>query len=438
MNQLRNPTGTHDLNPSDIALREYIIGVAKQCFINYGGQQIDTPVMELYDNVRDLYGEEFHKLVYKFKDEHDDLILRYDLTVPFARFVGMNGLRLFRRFQIGTVYRCDDPQISKGRYRAFLQADFDIAGSDLGSGVFDMEVLQLAEDLLSKLLGDHFMIRLNHKDLISQYLQKLNVPVDNLSTVCSSIDKLDKKNLEEVCTELLQKGISGEIVEDISNLIKELTIKRTSKQTLDYLIQNNLIEGNTYDQFSILLDKLNYTGICDKIVFDPLLARGLDYYSGIIFEAYYLDKDIMGTSICAGGRYDNLIGKFSNHGQIPAVGISLGIERIATILENTKFSIPKNNIDVYVASIGEGMLNERIKLCSLLRKQNISTMMSYLGNPKMRTQFDDVFNYDAKYMVIIGQEEMKSEVIKIKTIATKVEETFNLNDGVNKLKGLIS
>jgi histidyl-tRNA synthetase len=169
------------------------------------------------------------------------------------------------------------------------------------------------------------------------------------------------------------------------------------------------------------------------------LARGLDYYTGIIFEAYYNDKKIMQSSICAGGRYDNLISKFSNHGQIPAIGLSLGIERIVTILENKqKYLFTKNNIDVYVASIGKDMLNERIKLCSLLRKYNISTMMSYLENPKMKTQFDDIFNYQVKYMIVIGADEIQSGKIKIKNISTKKEEIFDREQGINKLKELVS
>jgi histidyl-tRNA synthetase len=437
MNQLRNPTGTKDLNPADVAIREYIVGIAKECFTNCGGVQIDTPVMELYSNVKNLYGEEFHKLVYRFKDEHDDLILRYDLTVPFARFVGTNGLKLFRRYQVGTVYRCDDPQISKGRYRAFMQADFDIAGADQNSGIFDIEILQLADNLLSKLLGTStFTIRLNHKDIIVQYLTKLLVPSDKMQTVCSSIDKLDKRELDDVCRELTQKGLDGEIIMGIKKFISELLLNGGSpREILDYL--KGFIDDATYILFSSVLDRLHLIGL-SNIVFDPLLVRGLDYYTGIIFEGYYTDKLIMPTSICAGGRYDNLIGKFSNHGKIPAVGLSLGVERIVTILENTGlFKFPLKSADVYVASVGKNILNDRIKLCGELRKLNISTMMSHLENPKMKSQFSDVFTLGIKFMVVIGPDEVKSGKIRIKVIDSRSEEVYDRDVGINKLKQLI-
>lgn len=437
MSQLRNPTGTKDLNSYDLSIREHIINIAKKCFINFGGNQIDTPVMELYDNVKNLYGEEFHKLVYKFRDEHDELILRYDLTVPFARFVGMNGLRLFRRYQIGTVYRCDDPQIAKGRYRAFMQADFDIAGSDQGIGIFDIEILQLTEDLLTKLLGDSFIIRLNHRDIIWQYLKKFNVPIDKLVTVCSSIDKLDKKSVDEICSELSQKGIDESVIISIKDFIGNLLINRSSLETFEYMVQNNLIEGKTYEYFSELLNRLAFMGLSKNIIFDPLLARGLDYYTGIIFEAYYKDNNIMPSSICAGGRYDNLIGKFSNQGEIPAIGLSLGIERIAAIFENTKIVDNSRKVKVYVSSIGKDMLNERIKLCNELRKCDIATMMSHIENPKMAAQFDDVFNNDIKYMIVIGRDEINSGKIKIKKIDSRAESTHDREDGINILKNLL-
>lgn len=440
MSRLRNPTGSRDFNSDDIAIREYITNIAKKCFINYGAEPIDTPIYELYENVQNLYGEEFNKQVYKFRDDHDALILRYDLTVPFARYVGANGLLLFRRYQIGTVYRLDDPQIVKGRYRAFIQADFDIAGND-GSGIFDLEILQLANDLLYKLLNDQYVIRLNHRDILYQYLQKLNVSNDNLGTVCSSIDKLDKKSVDEICTELKQKNIQDTVIDNIKNFINDLTKYKDTNNIintfnhLDYLNQKKLIGKEIYDLFSILLNQLNFLGLLDRILFDPLLARGLDYYTGIIFEAYYLDKNIMSSSICAGGRYDNLIGKFSNKGDIPAIGISLGVERIVTILENITSSKLKSEtkIKVYVASIGKELLLERIKLCNILRQNNVSTMISHLKDPKMKSQYDDVFSKNIPYMIIIGPREILSNTIKIKNMNLRTEETFDREEGIKKI-----
>jgi len=427
MNRIRNPVGTKDLDPKDVSIRNYILETTKECFRCYVTQEIDTPIMELYENIKNLYGDEFHKLVYKFKDDHDELILRYDLTVPFARYVGANGLKLFRKYQIGRVYRSDDPQAHFGRYREFWQADVDIAGSDQGSGIFDFEIVSLANDLLTRLLGTKFIIRLNHRIIISQYLRALNVPTDMIAKVCTSLDKLDKKTIDEVCTELKQKDLDAKVIINIKEFINETQI---NKNIFQKMYEQKMITDDIYIEFNKLMQRLK--SINCKVIFDPLLARGLDYYTGIIFEASYDDKKIMPGSICAGGRYDNLIEKFSNHGHCPAVGVSLGVERIITILEAEERKIESKPINiVYVASIGANALEERIKICALLRNNNIPTMMSHLENPKMGTQITELLNNkDVKYMIVIGNNEISNGTLTIKCIADKTQNEYKKNEGI--------
>ena len=421
--KFRCPTGTRDLDQADIFIRNYITNIAKKCFQNCGAIQIDTPVIELYENIKKLYGEEFNKSVYKLRDDTEDLILRYDLTVPFARYVASKGLSVFRRYQIGNVYRLDEPQISKGRYLAFQQADFDIAGSDQGSGIFDMEILKLADNLLSQLLGKNFKIRLNDKSIIRQYLTKFGIEDDIFSTVCSSIDKLDKRTVVEICDELKTKGLDVIIIEKIRKFINDIA---PSNNKLGYLLEHDLIDKKSHDNLDKFISQID----SECVVFDPLLARGLDYYTGIIYEAYYNDSNVMQSAICAGGRYDNLIGVFSNQGQIPAIGLSLGIDRIVRILEEKHFDISDSSKKVYVCSIGKNMVPDRVKLCTELRKRDVCAIMSYLENPKMKSQFDDVFNNKIEYMVIIGESEIKQGLIKIKTISSKLEETFDRDKGI--------
>jgi histidyl-tRNA synthetase len=448
---IRTATGTRDLYNIDVKLRTHIFGIAKQCFECRNAKQLETPVFELYDTVKNIYGDEFNKLVYRLHDESDELILRYDLTVPFARYVGTNGYQIFKRYQIGKVYRSDNPQISKGRFREFYQCDFDIAGKDNGTNIFDMEICDVAVDILTKLIGNNFSIRLNHRIIIHDYLTKLNVPIDMFNTVTSSIDKLDKKTVDEIKLELIDKlnpnKNDNQLVDDIIDFVKSLISLDTSVQNnksegivlwkikLNYLHENKFVTTDTYNSFTKIMTQLCYMDINKYFVFNPLLARGLDYYTGIIFEGYYNDSTIIESAICGGGRYDNLIEKFSNHGTIPSVGFSLGVERIVTILEATNSELINelnlsDNPEVYICTIGPNMVNERIKLCSLLRKKGIRCTMSNSENPKMGNQMNDVFDQNIKLMLVIGDNELKNNQLTVKKISTKYQTTLNFDDAI--------
>ena len=419
---LKNPTGTRDLKSNDVKIREYIFDIAKKCFDKRCAIQIDTPIFELYSLVQNLYGEEFNKLVYKLEDGgSQELILRYDMTVPLARYIAMNGLKFLRRYQIGKVYRRDDPQIEKGRFREFYQCDFDIVGDDQDTNIFDIEILDTLIEILEKLLGNNFTVKINDRKILYNLLRYCKVEDNYINTVCSTLDKLDKKSWSELKLELENKNINNDIIKNLENIINEINnlnnIKNNSDQINAVLTFLNNINIDV-KSIKNIFDILTQINLIKYMYFDLSLARGLDYYTGMIFEVKYNNTDIMESTICSGGRYDKIIGKLANQGDVPAVGLSLGVERIAAILEKT-INFTPNKPQIYIASIGNNMITEKIKLCSKFRKMGFICIMSHLSNPKMRPQFDEVFNMDIPYMVIIGENEIKENKLTIKDVKLK-------------------
>lgn len=431
ISETKTPTGMKDLNASDVYLREYIFGIIKSCFHARGGIPIDTPIMELKSTISNLYGE-FNKKVFEVNDfSGEKLMLRYDLTVPLARYVANNGLQNFRRYHIGKVYRRDNPQITHGRYREFYQCDFDIVGCD-NNNIYDIEILALLHDVLSKLLYNRFTIKINYKDILYRIFYLSDISPNNYEIVASAIDKLDKKSKEEIYDELIKKDIN---IDKLKYYVEKLCYSGDIVQTYNFLISEDVIPENLRNKIKNLFDNLVFLGISQKFIFDPLLARGLDYYTGVIYEATYSDKEIMAYSIAGGGRYDNMIGLFSNHGKIPAIGLSIGIERIVIIYEKIypkDLFIDKNKMGpfVYVASVKGNFINQKIKLCETLRSFGIWCEMSNHENPKMRQQYDEVFNKKIPYMIVIGECEIKNNTIQIKDINANQQTEYKLDDGI--------
>ncbi len=444
MTEARRPLGTIDLNENDIRIRNHIFDTVKRLLKIRGATQIDTPVIEMFSTVDSLYGGEFNKLVYTLSDNNNDdsenkLFLRYDLTVPLARYIGMNGLIKFRRFQFGKVYRKDDPQIQRGRYREFYQFDYDIVGDDQKSGIYDMEMMETIHEILTELLGKStFTIKFNYKNIVIRLLEKCNVPNDLYKVTFSALDKLDKKDWDDVSSELIQKGLSRECVNNLQSYYMKFTTLTSLACTFDMLNENNLLTEDTKNNLVTmikLLDRLNFT----NVVFDPFLIRGMDYYTGLLYETTYNNKDIMSSTISAGGRYDEMLSKFSTRGTIPAIGVSLGVERITKILEQTTFvDNDTNNVpDIYVASIGPDMIIERVALCNEFRKLGYYTVMSDLPNPKMRSQFTSVFEDYKKMipiMIVIGQNEIKNGTLTVKDVYADVQTNMQKADALLFIK----
>ena len=328
--------GTRDYLPEQMMIRDQAFQIIRRVFKSHGAVEIDTPVFELKETLTGKYGED-SKLIYDLADQGGELLaLRYDLTVPFARFLSLNSVGNIKRFHIGKVYRRDQPQLSKGRYREFYQCDFDIAGT-YGRMVPDSECLCVASEILASLPIGDFGIKLNHRRLLDAILDLCGVPSDKFRTICSAVDKLDKEPWSEVKREMVEdKGLDVEVADKIGVFVVQ--------KGEPWAMYNSLMENKVFGTHKGALDALEdlrilfeYLQAMDKlkyISFDLSLARGLDYYTGVIYEAVCMNGNTQVGSIGGGGRYDNLVSMFQEAGNVtPCVGVSVGIERVFTLME---------------------------------------------------------------------------------------------------------
>jgi len=374
----------------------------------------------------------------KMNSAKEQLILRYDLTLPFVRFIGKNNIKSFRGYRYGKVYRRDCPRVTSGRYREFYQCDFDIVGEIFSPMMQETEILNILCSILDEIVGPTtYKVKINSRQILYYILNKFKVPKNLFKTTCSTLDKLDKRSKEDIIEELVEKEIPKEPRE---NIIKFITyfISNTFNspyETLKSLQEQELVDNRTLNDFKLLFQYLDGTEILQNIIFDPLLARGLDYYTGLIFEVKYTNSTMMGSSIAAGGRYDNLLGKLVKK-SLPAIGLSLGVERLATILEKKGTEITENIPQVYVATVGKNLIGEKIKVCLTLRKNGIVTVMSDKRNPKFGKQMNYVFEKNIPFMVIIGQDELKKNVIKFKDMKKETQQLMPLGECIRTLTDL--
>ena len=432
--------GARDFLPFQMAIRDKAFKIISDVFKKHGAVEIDTPVFELKETLMGKYGED-SKLIYDLNDQGGELLsLRYDLTVPFARFMAVHNIPSIKRYHIGKVYRRDNPQMSRGRYREFYQCDFDIAGPNYGKMIPEADVIKVVVEILTQLPVGGFNIKLNHRLLLDAIVNISGIKEDFYRTVCSSVDKLDKEEWETVKKELIEKGITEEQSEKLWTFVQ---LKDKPKVLLEKLKTNNELISNTkgkeaLDEMGILFDYLEIMGIDKYCTFDLSLARGLDYYTGLIYETVLTDTDKVG-SISGGGRYDNLVGMFSGK-QIPAVGVSIGIERIFNILEEKykdSSDIRSVETEVFVAVIGKNLTKERLKVLNELWDNGIKAEILYNENPRMDKQMDYVVNNKIPFMIFIGENELKENKIKIKCMANSNEimvEREKLIEEIKKLK----
>ncbi|KAI9603158.1 hypothetical protein H4Q26_002472 [Puccinia striiformis f. sp. tritici PST-130] len=408
----------------------------------HGAVTIDTPVFELKEILSGKYGED-SKLIYDLQDQGGELCsLRYDLTI-----LAMNSKEYpsIKRYHIAKVYRRDQPAMTKGRMREFYQCDFDIAGAT-DPMIADAEVLTIACEVLEALEVGEFTIKLNHRKL----------------AISSAVDKLDKMSWIDVRKEMTEeKGLDPEIADRIGGY----ALKTVSSTLEDEKLVSNKTAKEGLEEMKLLMSYMNVFGILSRISFDLSLARGLDYYTGVIYEAVVegsapptlptpsvptegssstpettskstksksksktqqtgteVDESQIGVgSIAAGGRYDNLVGMFSSgKDKIPCVGISFGVERIFSILKskaaasNNNENLKGKDVDVFVMSVGDGLLNERMKLCKELWDAGLSAEFMYKSKPKTQKQFEIVDRDQIRFAVIIGPEELKLATLESK------------------------
>ncbi|GAB2282058.1 hypothetical protein Dimus_016615 [Dionaea muscipula] len=428
------PKGTRDFAKEQMAVREKAFSIITEVFKRHGAMALDTPAFELRETLMGKYGED-SKLIYDLADQGGELCsLRYDLTVPFARYVAMNGLTSFKRYQIAKVYRRDNP--SKGRFREFYQCDFDIAGQFEKMGP-DFEVVKILTELLDELKIGDYEIKLNHRKLLDGMLDICGVPPEKFRTICSSIDKLDKQSFDHVKKEMVEeKGLTVETADRIGTFVKE---RGSPLELLSKLKQGgsefwgNEGSAAALNELEILFKALEKSKCIDKVVFDLSLARGLDYYTGVIFEAVFKGTTQVG-SIAAGGRYDNLIGMFGTK-QVPAVGVSLGIERVFAIMEQIQKDqnqvIRANETQVLVSVLGDD-LSTGVELVNELWDAKVKA--EYMVNKRVMKHIDRAKEARIPFMVIVGELELKEGIVKLKDLETTKEDTVPRARMVNELQ----
>lgn len=396
-------------------------------------------MFELRQVLAGKYGED-SKLIYDLEDQGGEICsLRYDLTVPFARWLAMNSnVAQVSRYHIAKVYRRDQPAMTRGRYREFYQCDFDIAG-EYEPMIPDAEVLLITAEAFDSLQID-ITIKLNHRRILDGIFSVAGVPADKIRTISSAVDKLDKMSWDEVKREMVeQKGLAEHVADEIGGFVRnrgglrEMLAFLTSKPKL---MENDDIKAG-FDDIALLVSYLEAYSIDDKISFDLSLARGLDYYTGLIYEVITAmptrdgalrdvaskskKQEVQVGSIAAGGRYDGLVGMYSSR-SVPCVGISFGVERIFTIIEARQLkkkggSQSGPEIEVYIAAAGskdDGLLVERMRVLGQLTKAGIRAAFTRKANPKLVQQFKTAKNLNAPITIILGPDELAAGSVRLK------------------------
>jgi histidyl-tRNA synthetase len=436
------PKGTRDYLPDQMIIRQQAFSIIRRVFESHGAVEIDTPVFELKDTLTGKYGED-SKLIYDLADQGGELLaLRYDLTVPFARFLALNNVGNIKRFHIGKVYRRDQPALKRGRYREFYQCDFDIAGV-YGRMVPDSECLCVVCDILDALPIGDFAIKVNHRCLLDAILDICGVPADKFRTICSAVDKLDKEPWSEVKREMVEdKGLQ----EHVADKIGEFVLKKGPPIEL----YNELMDTKRFgdhkgasqamEDLRILFDYLEAFDKLKFMSFDLSLARGLDYYTGVIYEAVCMSGTSQVGSIGGGGRYDNLVSMFQEAGkQTPCVGVSVGIERVFTLMEarmreENNGSIQQPNVTVLIASAGGAMMKEKMKIARILWNASISAEFSQQENAKLKKEVVNALDRNIPFMVVIGESELAENKCQVKDIKANSAEVVSISDLVPTLR----
>ncbi len=417
--------GTRDFLPEQMVRRNYVINIIKSVFEKFGFEPLETPTIEMWETLSGKYGEEGDRLTYRFTDRGDrEVGLRYDLTVPLSRVVAMYPQlpKPFKRYQIQPVWRADKPQ--KGRFREFYQCDIDTIGSE--SVLADAELLAVTSEILTRLNFSAFKIRINSRKVLTGIVEAAGVNPELAPEIFRAIDKLDKIGHDGVENLLKDLAIGDDAVQKILNIlnISGENADRLEKARTGLANSDIGIEGVA--EIEKLIDLLRSFGIPrNNYLFDPCLARGLDYYTGPIFETIVEEPRI--GSITGGGRYDNLIGMFGGNG-FPATGSSIGLERIVTVMEELNM-FPDwlgTTTEVLVTVFAEEFLPYSIHITNLLRDSGINTDL-YSGSAKLRGQFGLANDKGIHFVVIAGPDEQEKQTVNIKDMINGKQESLPLS-----------
>ncbi|KAL1870020.1 hypothetical protein VTK73DRAFT_2829 [Phialemonium thermophilum] len=434
--QLKTPKGTRDWVGRDLLLRDHIFETATEVFRRHGGIPLDTPVFELREVLAGKYGEE-SRLIYNLEDQGGELCsLRYDLTVPFARWLAMHtDVKQVRRYQIAKVYRRDQPAIARGRLREFYQCDFDIAGA-YDPMIPDAEILRVIVEVF-RLLGLEISIKINHRQILDGLFAVAGVPSEQVRLISSAVDKLDKASWETVRQEMVEeKGLPAEVADRVGTYVRRSGSMHDIIQLLQSepdLCANDSVKAGLADM-GLLESYLQAMRIVDNVVFDLSLARGLDYYSGLIYEVIPSGDAQVGQvgSIAAGGRYDGLVGMYGKQ-PIPCVGLSFGVDRIFTILNARQESASHltNETDVYIMAFGgkeyDGLILDRIGVASELWDAGIRA--EFMPKVKPRPSGQSEASKGVPVAVILGQDELAAGQVRLKDMRGEDEEAIRRDRG---------
>ncbi len=451
MNKPSIPKGTRDFSPAEMAKRNYIFDTIKDVYALYGYQQIETPSMETLQTLMGKYGEEGDKLLFKILNSGDfigkvpaeefvsdnvlklaakicEKGLRYDLTVPFARYVVMHRDELqmpFKRYQIQPVWRADRPQ--KGRYREFYQCDADVVGSD--SLLNEVELVQIMDTVFTK-FGINVQIKLNNRKILAGIAEYIGQP-DKIVDITVAIDKLDKIGVEAVNAEMLANGISQDAVDKLQ---PTLTMSGTNVEKLETIAQTiatSEIGVKGVEETRFILEKIAAVGLKNELQLDLTLARGLNYYTGAIFEVKA--KDVAIGSITGGGRYDNLTGIFGMPG-LSGVGISFGADRIYDVL-NTLDLYPQNatqGTEVLFINFGEAESDYCLPIASQVRAAGISVEL-YPDCAKMKKQMAYANAKGIPFVVLAGESEISQGKVTLKNMLTGDQQLVSAEELIAKI-----
>ncbi|CZT47325.1 probable HTS1-histidine--tRNA ligase, mitochondrial [Rhynchosporium secalis] len=468
--ELKTAKGTKDWEGKDMVIRDKIFSTITEVFKRHGAVTIDTPVFELKEILSGKYGED-SKLIYDLADQGGEICsLRYDLTVPFARWLAMNrDVQNIKRYHIAKVYRRDQPAMTKGRMREFYQCDFDIAGT-YDPMLPDAEVIRITTEVFEGLgWKGAYTIKLNHRKILDGIFEVCGVPSDKIRTISSAVDKLDKLPWAEVRKEMTEeKGLEPEIADRIG----EYVVLKGQKDLLDKLKADERLAANEsmkagIADMELLFEYLEAFRALHNVSFDLSLARGLDYYTGLIYEVITegssgsvpvatspttaaarpksskkpsnvgadadedrsADPSVGVGSVAAGGRYDKLVGMFSGKNQIPCVGISFGVDRIFSITkarmaaEKNAVQVRNNEVDVFVMAFGgkgfTGLLKERMNICSRLWEAGIKAEFLYKVKPKLPNQFKAAEVNGVPFTIVVGEDEVAQGKVKIKEMGLR-------------------
>ena len=413
------PKGTRDFGPAEMAGRNYIFQVVRSVFQKYGYQCIETPSMENLSTLLGKYGEEGDKLLFRIQNSGEKAALppekglRYDLTVPFARFVVQHQNEIsfpFKRYQIQPVWRADRPQ--KGRYREFYQCDVDVIGSK--SLLNELELVQMVDDVFGQ-MDVRVCIKINNRKILSGLAEVSGQP-DKLVDITVAIDKIDKIGIDAVKQELVEKGLNAEAIAVIEPV---LTLSGTTEEKLAKmraLLAASETGMKGLDEIETLFGLIAEAGIRQQVELDLSLARGLNYYTGAIFEVKALDFAI--GSICGGGRYDDLTGIFGLPG-MSGVGISFGADRIYDVLMGLDL-FPKDGTAaarVLFTNMGEREIAYTLPIAATLRAKGIACEV-YPDNTKLKKQFEYADRKGIPFLAIIGDQEVSEGTVTLKNLAS--------------------